>query len=205
MSKVNKRSHNEPLEKTGRRWVVGANAAFFILSSIYFSVAFLIIFFEFNGTDNYSFLGYIRESIPSIVPSASLSSLQKPAETVLVFAWIWGGVGFVFTLFFTDFFNSLRKSRGAMLKAAAKYFGNLYIYRTVFFIFSLGLYWVAYTSIPVDSGKVEKVHYFLLTYSPYGVIWFGAIIFGCICVACFVMYVFFYEMHFIFNKMRKLI
>lgn len=123
----NKSSQNDPFEKMGRRWFFGANATFFILSSIYFFVTFLIVFFEFNGTDNCSFLRYIRESIPSIVPSASLSSLQKPAETVLVFAWMWGGVGFVFTIFFTGFFNSLRKNREAMLKAAAKYFGNLYI------------------------------------------------------------------------------
>ncbi len=183
MSTVNNKSHNEPLEKTRRRWVVGANAAFFILISIYFSVAFLIVFLELNGVDNHSFLRYVRDSIPSIVPTASLSSLQKPTETVLVFAWAWAVISFLLVLNFTQFLSVISRVDSKELVKKSGTITSVWIYRLFLSVFPLSGIYVLYIVVPENSGKAGKISYNILTASNYGVVQHGAFISFSVCVS----------------------
>lgn len=183
MSTVNESSQNEQLEKTGRRWVVGANAAFFILTSIYFFVAFLIVFFEFNGADDYLFLGYVRDSIPSVVSTASLSSLQKPAETVLVFAWAWGAVSFLLIIMFTKFSSVISRVDIKELVKKSGTITSVWIFRLFLLVFPPSGLYVFYIKAPENSGKVESISYNLLTSSSYGVVPHGAFVSFSICIS----------------------
>ena len=200
MSTVNKSSQNEPLEKTGRRWVVGANAAFFILTSIYFFVAFLIVFFEFNGTDNYSFLRYVRDSIPSIVPTANLSSLQKPAETVLVFAWAWSVIGFSLIIMFTRFLRAVSAIDLKEKVRVSNVITSIWLFRIVVLTLSVGAIYVFYIDIPDDSGRYGKVAYSLIISSRYGVVLHGFTVTLCVFLSCIGLYFFVLDL---IKMMRK--
>ncbi|NLY16165.1 MAG: hypothetical protein GXZ05_07255 [Gammaproteobacteria bacterium] len=194
MSTGNKHPQNGPFKKTGRRWVVGVNAALFILISIYFSVASLIVLFEFDGVDHYAFLHYVSESIPSIVPTASLSSLQKPAETVLVFAWAWGLISFLFSAVFTDFFNAIKRVSSIDIINGSGVFTSVWIYRVTLLVAPIAGLFVFYTDVPSNTGKIGKISYNLLVSSSYGVVWYSATVALFVCIACLTICVFVYEL-----------